>query len=62
MNIMLNNTAPEQPWTRRDTWMAAAYGVCSALTITAALTIPQLAAQHPQQAKVVAPVVQSTPR
>ena len=53
---------PTKPWTKRDTWWAVAYGVCSAATITAALTLPSLVetphAPKPQPPAVTQPALQ----
>lgn len=60
-NLNLLNQ-PAQPWTKRDTWKAVAYGICSAATITAALTLPQLAhapqAPQPQPTAITQPALQ----
>lgn len=61
MNIIVPNE-PTKPWTKRDTWLAVAYGICSAATITAALTLPRLAeAPHPPAAHPAA-VTHSAPQ
>lgn len=42
--LIIKHDDPPKPWTRRDSWALAAYVLCSAANISAAL----YAAQHAQ--------------